>query len=123
MGDMTTARTQAARAERPWGWFAITAEGEGFKTKLLVLNPRQRFSLQSHAHRKELWTVIAGEGLCTIDGQATKVAAGSFVAIPQGARHRMENLSSTAPLAIAEVQLGDRLDEDDVVRHDDDYGR
>ena len=109
--------------ERPWGWYASTFAVEGFKTKVFVVKPGQRLSLQSHNHRKELWSIVAGEGICTVDEKQIPVAKDSFVVIPQGAKHRIENSSISDDLVISEVQVGDILSEEDIVRYYDDYGR
>lgn len=109
--------------ERPWGCYASTFEVDGFKTKVFVVKPGQRLSLQSHNHRKELWSIVSGEGVCTVDEKQMTVAKDSFVVIPKGAKHRVENSSASYDLIISEVQIGDILTEDDIVRYDDDYGR
>ena len=109
--------------ERPWGWYASTFTMDSFKTKVFVVKPKNRLSLQSHAHRKEMWSIISGEGICTVDEKRFNVAKDSFVVIPQGAKHRIENASAVDDLVISEVQVGDILTEDDIVRYDDDYGR
>jgi mannose-1-phosphate guanylyltransferase/mannose-6-phosphate isomerase len=109
--------------ERPWGWYASTFIADGFKTKVFSVNPKQRLSLQSHAHRSEVWTIVSGEGVCYVDGRCCKVKANSLARIPVGAKHRIENTSETENLVIAEVQAGDYLEEDDIVRYEDDYGR
>lgn len=109
--------------ERPWGWYASTFAVEGFKTKVFVVNPKQRLSLQSHEHRKELWSIVSGEGICTVDEKQFNVAKDSFVVIPQGAKHRIENTSASDNLVISEVQIGGILSEEDIVRYYDDYGR
>lgn len=109
--------------ERPWGWYASTFEMDGFKTKVFVVKPNHRLSLQSHAHRKEMWSIVSGEGACTVDDKQFNVAKDSFVVIPQGAKHRIENSSASNKLVISEVQVGDILAEEDIVRYDDDYGR
>ena len=110
-------------AERPWGCYVSTFGMNGFKTKILVVKPRQRLSLQSHEYRRELWTVISGRGICTVDDKVFEVEDDSFVAIPMGARHRIENVLDTEDLIIAEVQIGDHLSENDIIRYEDDYGR
>ena len=109
--------------ERPWGWYASTFAAEGFKTKVFVVKPRQRLSLPSHGHRHELWTIVSGRGICTVDDKVFEVANDSFVTVPKGARHRIENMSDSDDLIIAEVQVGDYISESDIVRYDDDYGR
>ena len=109
--------------ERPWGCYASTFEIDGFKTKVFVVKPRQRLSLQSHEHRHELWTIVSGRGICTVDDKVFEVANDSFVTVPKGARHRIENTSDVDDLIIAEVQVGNHISEDDIVRYEDDYGR
>ena len=109
--------------ERPWGWYASTFEMDGFKTKVFVVKPKHRLSLQSHNHRKEMWSIVSGEGVCTVGEKQFNVAKDASVVIPQGAKHRIENSSATDDLVISEVQIGDILTEDDIVRYDDDYGR
>lgn len=73
--------------ERPWGWYASTFAMDGFKTKVFVVKPKHRLSLQSHEHRHELWTIVSGRGVCTVDDKVFEVSADSFVKVPQGARH------------------------------------
>ena len=109
--------------ERPWGWYASTFAMEGFKTKVFVVKPKHRLSLQSHNHRKELWSIVSGEGVCTVGDKQFNVAKDASVVIPQGAKHRIENSSTADELVISEVQVGDILSEDDIMRYDDDYGR
>lgn len=109
--------------QRPWGWYASTFAVEGFKTKVFVVNPGQRLSLQSHNHRKELWSIVSGEGICTVDEKQFNISKDSFVLIPLGAKHRIENTSAYDYLIIFEVQTGDFLSEEDIVRYADDYGR
>lgn len=111
------------RCHRPWGWYETTAEGEGYKTKILCVSPGKRLSLQSHAYRRELWSVISGEGICIVGDSQINVCANSFVVIPLGAKHRIENTSDSKPLLISEVQVGDILSEDDIIRYADDFGR
>ena len=108
---------------RPWGWYSETSEDNGFKTKILCVNPKHRLSLQSHAYRKELWSIISGEGICTVGDRMIRVSADSFVLIHLGEKHRIENTSDDTRLLVSEVQVGDVLSEDDIVRYDDDYGR
>lgn len=109
--------------ERPWGCYVSTFGIDRFKTKVLCVKPRQRLSLQSHAHRHELWIVVSGRGICSIDDQVFEIHDDSFVKVPKGARHRIENISDIEDLLIAEVQVGDYLSECDIIRYQDDYGR
>jgi len=109
--------------ERPWGRYASTFAMKEFKTKVFVVKPKHRLSLQSHNHRKEMWSIVSGKGVCTVDEKQFAVAEDSFIVIPQGAKHRIENSSAFDDLIISEVQVGTILTEDDIIRYDDDYGR
>lgn len=108
---------------RPWGWYVTTLQMPGYKTKVFSVNPGARLSLQSHAKRKEMWSVVRGEGLCTVGNNLMQVSENSLISVPVGARHRIENLSPVVPLIISEVQIGDYVEEDDIVRYEDDFGR
>ena len=108
--------------KRPWGEFHVLDEQPGCKVKRIAVNPGQRSSLQSHKHRYEHWTVISGTVTVVIDGTVTELRPAQSIDIPLGARHRLEN--RTADLAtIVEVQFGDYLGEDDIVRYEDNYQR
>ena len=107
---------------RPWGSFYVLDEGSGFKVKRLVVRPLGRLSLQSHRHRWEHWTVVSGEATVTVDESVKKMTPGQSIDIAQGARHRLENFGA-AEVEVIEVQFGDYLGEDDIVRYDDAYDR
>ncbi len=109
-------------ADRPWGSYVVLAEGEDFKVKTIEVRPSHRLSYQKHSRRAEHWFVVAGEGVVTIDGADAPVRRGDSLDLPVGAAHRMHNTGSV-PLIFVEVQQGDYLGEDDIVRLDDDYGR
>jgi mannose-1-phosphate guanylyltransferase/mannose-6-phosphate isomerase len=108
--------------QRPWGSFRVLHEGPGFKVKEIVVAPGGRLSLQSHAHRAEHWVVVAGTARITVDDAVMMLAPNQSVHVPLGARHRMEN-PGEVPMRLIEVQCGDYLGEDDIVRYDDVYGR
>lgn len=107
---------------RPWGKFKVLSESNGYKIKELMVKSGGILSLQMHHHRCEFWTVISGEATVTIDGQQKKLKAQESAYIPLKASHRLEN-KRTEPLIMVEVQCGDYLGEDDIVRFDDVYGR
>lgn len=109
--------------ERPWGWYLATFQTEGYKTKVFTVYPGKRLSLQSHARRKEMWSIVRGEGLCTVGSNLIQVSENSLISVPKGVKHRIENISTDTELVISEVQIGDYLEEDDIVRYEDDYGR
>ena len=107
---------------RPWGSFHVLDEGKGFKVKRIVVTPGGRLSLQSHKHRGEHWTVVTGTATVTVDDRVVTLTRAQSVDIPQGARHRLENHHGS-PVEIIELQFGDYLGEDDIVRYDDAYNR
>jgi len=107
---------------KPWGHYETLHLEEGFQVKRIQVEPGRRLSYQKHARRSERWVIIRGEGLFVLEGKSFPVAAGSFVEIPAGALHRIQ-ATGKSPLVFVEVQLGDYLGEDDIVRVDDDYQR
>lgn len=107
---------------RPWGAFYILEEKPGFKVKRLSVNPQGRLSLQSHKHRYEHWTVVEGTATVTVDDKVLTFTRGQSVDIPFGCKHRLENYG-TDQVEIIEVQFGDYLGEDDIVRYEDVYNR
>ena len=107
---------------RPWGSFYVLDEGSGFKVKRLVVRPQGRLSLQSHKHRWEHWTVVAGEATVSVGDSVKIMTRGQSIDIGQGERHRLENFGDV-DVEVIEVQFGDYLGEDDIVRYDDVYKR
>ena len=111
------------REERPWGAFEILSSGPGFQVKRITVNPRQRLSLQWHRHRDEQWAVARGAARVVVGEVEQTLGRGQSMWVPRTVFHRIENISRIEPLEIIEVQTGDYLGEDDVVRVEDDYGR
>lgn len=107
---------------RPWGGYKVLDEGEGYKTKILFIEPGQRLSLQKHKYREEIWTVVKGKGKITLDDENIKVTPGQTVKIPSGALHRAEN-TGNKELKILELATGEKILEDDIQRLEDDYDR
>lgn len=107
---------------RPWGTFYVLDEKPGFKVKRIAVNPGGRLSLQSHKHRAEHWTVVNGIATVTVDDTVLTMVRGQAVDISLGAKHRLENLGADM-VEIIEVQFGDYLGEDDIIRYDDIYNR
>jgi len=107
---------------RPWGSYTILGEGPGYKMKKIVVAPGQRLSLQLHYHRSEHWIVIGGTAKICIGEMEKMVHENESVFVPQSTKHRLEN-PGLLPLEIIEVQNGKYLEEDDIVRFDDIYGR
>lgn len=112
-----------AVVERPWGSFLVLHSGEKYVVKQICVSPGHRLSLQSHAHRSESWTIVSGSALVTLGDVELVHGALGQVFVPCGVKHRIKNTSGNEDLVIVEVQLGDVLDEDDIVRYEDDYQR
>lgn len=107
---------------RPWGTFDSVHGGEGFKVKHLVVNPGQRLSLQQHRHRAEHWIVVRGTARVTRGDETFLLSENQSTYIPRETKHRLENTGAT-PLELIEVQTGGYLEEDDIIRYEDAYGR
>jgi Mannose-6-phosphate isomerase len=107
---------------RPWGTFTVLDEGDGFKVKRIEVLPGKRLSYQQHAQRAEHWVVVQGNAKVTLDGQDVIVKPGEAIDIAVGTAHRVEN-SGDELLVFIEVQRGNYLGEDDIVRLQDDFGR
>jgi mannose-6-phosphate isomerase len=110
------------RDERPWGSWEIIATGPNYAVKRMMVKPGARLSLQRHAFRAEHWVMVGGSAQVTRGTETLPVTSGDHVAIACGDVHRIENTGSEA-LVFIEVQHGERLEEDDIERIDDDYGR
>jgi mannose-6-phosphate isomerase len=111
-----------AGEDRPWGRFDVLEEGHGFKVKRISVKPGGRLSLQSHKHRAEHWTVVSGTATVTVGETVKAMTRAQSIDIPLGAKHRLENLHDDV-VEIIEVQFGDYLGEDDIIRYDDAYAR
>lgn len=108
--------------ERPWGSYTVLDESNGYKIKRVEVKPKQRLSLQKHYHRSEHWIVVSGTALVTNGDNVVTVNVNESTYIPKGTIHRLEN-PGMIPLVLIEVQSGEYLGEDDIVRYDDDYDR
>lgn len=107
---------------RPWGSYTVLTEGNGYKVKRIMVRPGERLSLQMHYHRSEHWVVIAGTAKVTIGEQEIMVHESESVFVPKSTKHCLEN-PGKIPLEIIEVQTGHYLEEDDIIRFNDIYGR
>jgi len=107
---------------RPWGKYTNLYSGKGFLVKELVVNSKSSISLQKHNHRSEHWTVTSGKPKITINKRKFFKNVNETTFIPQGAKHRIENLFKK-PVKIMEIQTGPILKEADIVRYKDIYGR
>ena len=107
---------------RPWGSYEVLGEGSGYKMKKIVVKPGKRLSLQKHFKRNEHWVVVEGEALVTIDDSEMQIKRNESIYIKKGQTHRLEN-TTNSDLIVIEVQTGEYLGEDDIVRISDDYDR
>jgi mannose-1-phosphate guanylyltransferase/mannose-6-phosphate isomerase len=108
---------------RPWGSYKILdEEPQTFKVKRIFVSPHKRLSYQMHHHRSEHWIVVKGTATVTIDDNVFDVPQGESTYIKATQKHRLENKTNNT-LEIIEVQLGDYLEEDDIIRFDDDFER
>ena len=107
---------------RPWGLYTVLQEGRGYKIKRIEVKPGASLSLQLHRRRSEHWVVVAGIATVTRGEETFAVDEHGSAYIPVETKHRLEN-GGTTPLVIIEVQCGDYVGEDDIVRFEDRYGR
>ena len=107
---------------RPWGSFTVLDQDAGYKVKRIKVNPGHKLSLQYHHHRSEHWTVVQGEATVTVGKRIMKLKINESVYIPIKEKHALANEGEEL-MQIIEVQIGDYLEEDDIIRLEDRYGR
>lgn len=107
---------------RPWGYYTVLNQGEGYLTKMISVSRKGQLSLQSHKYRSEHWVVLSGIARVTLEDKVFMLKAGSSIDIPVRAIHSLANPYDTE-LKIIEVQKGDKLIEEDIIRYKDIYGR
>jgi len=107
---------------RPWGSFTRLEDGPSYRIKRITVPPKRRLSLQMHHHRSEHWVVVHGTAKVIIDGDERLLRKGESTFVPIGSVHRLEN-PGLVPLEIIEVQIGEYIGEDDIIRFQDDYQR
>ena len=108
--------------DRPWGAYEVLDGGEEFQVKRLTVNPKAKLSMQMHHHRAEHWVVVKGTAKVTRGDEVFVLAENESTYVPVGVTHRLEN-PTQEPLEIIEVQSGQYLGEDDIVRFQDEYHR
>lgn len=107
---------------RPWGTYTVLEEGNGFKIKRIEVKPGASLSLQMHHHRSEHWIVVDGMAKVINGDQELLINTNESTYIPAGHKHRLEN-PGVLNLVMIEVQSGNYLGEDDIIRFEDNYGR
>ena len=110
------------KTERPWGWYDVIDQGDRYKVKNIMVKPGHRLSLQKHHHRTEHWIVVSGTAEVQLNETRQLLGENQSTYIPLGCMHRLSN-PGKIPLKIIEVQSGSYLEEDDIVRFNDNYGR
>lgn len=106
----------------PWGKWETLVSEDHFLVKRITINSGQRISLQSHEHRQEHWVVVKGVGYAEVGDKRTDLYIGKHIFVPGKEKHRISNIGK-GQLIFFEVQTGDLLSEDDIIRYEDDYGR
>jgi mannose-6-phosphate isomerase len=112
----------AATELRPWGSFTVLEEGRGYKIKRIEVKPGHRLSLQMHHHRSEHWIVVSGTARVVCGETEVLLSNNQSTYVPQCTTHRLEN-PGVISLVLIEVQNGEYLGEDDIIRYQDDYAR
>lgn len=110
------------QVHRPWGSYTVLEDGGVYKIKRVTVKPGETLSLQLHHHRSEHWVVVSGTAEVELDGETRFLRKGESTYVHSGTKHRLKN-PGLVLLEVIEVQLGDYLEEDDIVRFDDEYGR
>ena len=113
---------QHAKDYRPWGWFESLVNMPGYQVKRLHVYSGATLSLQSHQHRSEHWVVVSGIASVVRDDEVLTLVTNESVYIHAGQKHRLAN-ETGAPLTVIEVQTGEYLGEDDIIRYEDVYRR
>ena len=119
---MTNDYLKGGKDTRPWGTWECIDVGENYIVKKITVNPGQKLSLQYHYFRDEHWTLTKGQAIVTLDDKEIEIKANEHVFIAKEQKHRIENIG-TEVVEFIEVQTGEKLSEDDIVRVEDIYNR
>ena len=108
--------------KRPWGNYHIIAKNKGYQIKEIKVFEKSKLSLQKHNNRSEFWQIVKGESKITIENKEYYLKEKEYIYIPNNTIHRIENIGKE-DLIFIEIQLGENLKEEDIIRLEDDYGR
>ena len=108
--------------KRPWGNYHIIAKNKGYQIKEIKVFQKSKLSLQKHNNRSEFWQIVKGESKITIENKKYYLKEKEYIYIPNNTIHRIENIGKE-DLIFIEIQLGENLKEEDIIRLEDDYGR
>ena len=120
---MANAYKKGDKDNRPWGTWEVLDASDGFCVKRICVTPNNILSLQSHNHRAEHWIIVSGEAMIILGDDTLYRKENESVYIPVKTKHRIKNTSTSEPLVFVEIQTGENLDEDDIIRFEDNYGR
>ncbi len=120
---MTTNYKKGDNDIRPWGTWEVLDSGETFCIKKITVNPEAILSLQLHNHRAEHWIIAEGEAMIVLGEDTLYRKADDSIYIPVKTKHRIKNTSPDKKLVFIEIQTGEKLDEEDIIRFEDNYGR
>lgn len=120
---MATNYTKGDKDTRPWGTWEVLESSNNYCVKKIIVKPNAILSLQMHNHRAEHWIIASGEAMVVLGEDTIYCKADKSIYIPVKTKHRIKNTSSNKDLVFIEVQTGETLDEDDIIRFDDSYGR
>jgi len=113
--QLITKDLSSKKEERPWGYYVVLEEDKDYKIKKVIVQPGQKLSLQLHYHRSEHWVVVSGFAEVDLNGGQIMLVKGESVFVPIGVKHQLKN-PGIIPLEVLEVQIGEYLREDDIVR-------
>ena len=108
--------------QKPWGSYQIISQGINYLVKSITVKSGGKLSLQSHKHRSEHWIVVSGSAQVRVNETVKNLKSNESIFVPKQAKHRIENNVNTS-LVIIEVQIGEILREDDIIRYEDIYNR
>ena len=120
---MTTNYQKGDSDIRPWGTWEVLESKNTFCVKKITVNPQAILSLQMHNFRAEHWIIVDGEAMVVLGDETLYLTHNESTYIPVKTKHRIKNTSSNKPLVFIEIQTGEKLDEDDIIRFEDNYGR
>ena len=113
---------QHKKVHRPWGYYLSIEENNYWQIKKIIVNPKASLSLQMHNHRSEHWIVVQGKAKVQLNEDTKILSKNESIYIPIKSKHRLSN-PTESHLVLIEVQTGEYLGEDDIIRFDDIYGR
>ncbi len=123
ISDQSTLCEIKEKIIRPWGFYSVIMKSKNFLIKYLYINPASATSMQLHKHRSEYYTILSGTAHVTLNDKVNVISQNEVIKISQLDMHRIENKDSENAVKIIEIQIGDYISENDIVRFADIYGR